>query len=292
MSASSNCVTCGMLTQLACSRGPAIFWMRVSGRRSIGPKAAKSTWGTAGSAPPETAAAPVISCLTCALTSSAVIRPLSPVPVTRARSTPSSRANRRTEGPACAREKPGSSMTGDAAASAAGGVTAVAAGRGVVAAAAAGGAGLAAGAGFSAGAAFAAADAAVVAAGSPAPGSTTAITSPFETRSPRLILSSRIVPLAGEGTSKVAFSVSSVINGASVATVSPTLTMTSITSTSLKSPRSGTRISIGPATREPAYTVTGLGLSGSMPNRAIAPRTVPTSRRPSSASAFSAASAI
>ena len=31
MSASSNCVTCGMLTQLACRRGPEIFWMRDSG---------------------------------------------------------------------------------------------------------------------------------------------------------------------------------------------------------------------------------------------------------------------
>ena len=31
MSASSNCVTCGRLTQLACRRGPAIFWMRDSG---------------------------------------------------------------------------------------------------------------------------------------------------------------------------------------------------------------------------------------------------------------------
>ena len=116
MSASSNCVTCGMLTQLACSRGPAIFWMRVSGRRSIGPKAAKSTLGTAGSAASPGRAGAVSSCLTYAFTSSAVIRPLRPVPVMRARSTPSSRAKRRTDGPACAREKPGSSMMGRAAA--------------------------------------------------------------------------------------------------------------------------------------------------------------------------------
>ena len=33
MSASSNCVTCGMLTQLACRRGPEILWMRDSGLR-------------------------------------------------------------------------------------------------------------------------------------------------------------------------------------------------------------------------------------------------------------------
>src|SRR5438270_8594724 len=38
------------------------------------------------------------------------MRPLKPWPVTRARSTPSSRANLRTEGPACARENPGSSI--------------------------------------------------------------------------------------------------------------------------------------------------------------------------------------
>src|SRR5581483_1481049 len=48
-----------------------------------------------------------------ALTSSCVTRPLNPVPDTRVRSTPSSRANFRTEGPACAREKPGSLMGGN-----------------------------------------------------------------------------------------------------------------------------------------------------------------------------------
>src|SRR5262245_48839032 len=42
--------------------------------------------------------------------SSWVRRPLKPVPATCVRSTPSSRANLRTEGPAWAREKPGSSM--------------------------------------------------------------------------------------------------------------------------------------------------------------------------------------
>src|SRR5690606_36871787 len=49
---------------------------------------------------------------TYALTSSAVMRPLNPVPVTWVRSTPSSRANLRTEGPACAREKPGTLIGG------------------------------------------------------------------------------------------------------------------------------------------------------------------------------------
>src|SRR5690348_10435253 len=40
------------------------------------------------------------------------MRPLNPVPVTRVRSTPSSRENLRTDGPACAREKPGSLIGG------------------------------------------------------------------------------------------------------------------------------------------------------------------------------------
>ena len=57
MSASSCCVTCGTLTQLACSRGPEIFWMRDSGSVSTRPYFAKSTVGTAGSAPPRGAAA-------------------------------------------------------------------------------------------------------------------------------------------------------------------------------------------------------------------------------------------
>ena len=117
MSASSNCVTCGRLTQLACSRGPEIFWMRVSGLRSTGPNAAKSTVGTFGNASAPAAAAarppPCNTCFTYALTSASVMRPLLPVPCTRARSTPSSRARRRMDGLACDRAKPGSSMTLD-----------------------------------------------------------------------------------------------------------------------------------------------------------------------------------
>ena len=37
MSASSNCVTCGIITQLRESAGPEILWMRESGFASIGP---------------------------------------------------------------------------------------------------------------------------------------------------------------------------------------------------------------------------------------------------------------
>jgi len=59
MSASSNCVTCGMFTQLACRRGPEIFWMRDSGLVSTGPNFEKSTAGMVGRpVPPPFALAP------------------------------------------------------------------------------------------------------------------------------------------------------------------------------------------------------------------------------------------
>ena len=47
MSASSNCVTCGIETQLRCRLGPESFWMRDSGFDSTGPNLAKSTSGQA-----------------------------------------------------------------------------------------------------------------------------------------------------------------------------------------------------------------------------------------------------
>ena len=59
MSASSICQTCGTLSQLACRRGPEIFWMRPSGLTSIAPNFEKSTSGTFGSAPPP-AGAPLV----------------------------------------------------------------------------------------------------------------------------------------------------------------------------------------------------------------------------------------
>src|ERR1700733_12328850 len=52
-----------------------------------------------------------------------------------------------------------------------------------------------------------------------------------------------MTPPAVDGTSMVAFSVSSVTSGASVSMLSPGLTRTSITATSLKLPMSGTRTS-------------------------------------------------
>ena len=70
-----------------------------------------------------------------------------------------------------------------------------------------------------------------------------ATTSPALTRAPFATWTFATVPAAEDGTSIVALSVSSVISGDSRPTVSPSFTRTSMTSTSLKSPRSGTRTS-------------------------------------------------
>ena len=45
MSASSNCVTCGIITQLRARLAPEIFLIRDSGTVSTGPNLAKSTFG-------------------------------------------------------------------------------------------------------------------------------------------------------------------------------------------------------------------------------------------------------
>ena len=52
------------------------------------------------------------------------------------------------------------------------------------------------------------------------------------------------MPAAGDGTSMVALSDSSVSSGSSALTAAPSATCTSITGTSLKSPMSGTLTSI------------------------------------------------
>jgi hypothetical protein len=70
------------------------------------------------------------------------------------------------------------------------------------------------------------------------------ISEPADILSPTLILSSLTVPPNGAGMSIAALSDSTVINAVSVAILSPTLTMISMTSTSLKLPISGTRTSL------------------------------------------------
>src|SRR4051812_47214843 len=74
------------------------------------------------------------------------------------------------------------------------------------------------------------------------------MTVPSETVSPTSTRSSPTVPAAGDGTSMVALSDSSVMSGSSSATLSPGFTITSMIGTSVKSPMSGTRTSSGSAT--------------------------------------------
>jgi hypothetical protein len=71
--------------------------------------------------------------------------------------------------------------------------------------------------------------------------SSTRIGEPFDTLSPTLILISFTTPAFGDGISMVALSDSSVTSDCSLDTASPGFTRTSMTSTSLKSPMSGTR---------------------------------------------------
>src|SRR5438132_6265929 len=183
------------------------------------------------------------------------MRPLKPWPMTRARSTPSSRANLRTEGPACALENPGSSIgakslrsvvaTAAARAAPASGALArsgAAAGetpRGVGGGAAA----LREGGAVAGGAVAGGAVAGVAVAGVEPLARTVAMRSPVLTLPPLLVWSFSTTPTAVEGTSMVALSDSSVTSGESMTTVSPGFTSTSMTATSLKLPMSGTRTS-------------------------------------------------
>ena len=67
---------------------------------------------------------------------------------------------------------------------------------------------------------------------------------PSDTLSPTLTFNSFTTPANGAGTSMVALSLSSVTSESSALTLSPGLTSTSMTGTSLKSPMSGTRTSL------------------------------------------------
>ena len=106
MSASSLCVTCGMVTQLRCSTGPLMRLIRDSATRSTSPNFSKSTFGQGSTSRPPTAApfdgaaALAGAPFDAASTSPLRIRPLRPRALHRARSTPSSRARRRAPGPA------------------------------------------------------------------------------------------------------------------------------------------------------------------------------------------------
>src|SRR5438445_798246 len=207
------------------------------------------------------------------------MRPLGPLPLTRPRSTPSSRASLRTPGPACAFWNASSSITAGASGGSSHGGGIVAVGppysfRGVGCSTEdfCGSARSTEGAcrpsafagasrkGFSGSTCspggVPARDAATGCSGvagscglaperdSLSFASRRAISEPSDTLSPTFTATSRTVPAAGEGTSMVALSDSSVTSGASAAIWSPGFTNTSITGTSLKSPMSGTLTSM------------------------------------------------
>src|SRR5450830_1845025 len=194
-SASSNCVTCGIMTQLRCRLGPEIFLMRDSGSNSVAPNLLKSSDGHGSKSRPTpepalatgalgAATAPDITPLTKFCTSSWVMRPFGPEPATRPSSTPSSRANLRIDGEACA------SLP----------LTAGAAATGALATAATGAAAACAGAGAAAAGAGAAAP--VV--------STTSTSEPLATLSPTLTFNSLTIPAWLDGISMLALSDSTV----------------------------------------------------------------------------------
>ena len=166
-----------------------------------------------------------------------------------------------------------------------------------LAAAAAGAAG--AGAGAAAAAAVAAAGAAAFAAGVAAPASAASGSSssePSEILSPSLTRSSLTTPACDDGISIDALSLSTVTSDCSAFTVSPGLTSISMTSTSLKSPMSGTFTSTRAMFVSPrcssAQAYSGLMLSVSILYFLIASATLAAGSTPSSASAFSAATVM
>src|SRR5471032_1290333 len=251
-SASSNCVTCGIMTQLRCRFGPLIFLMRDSGSSSVGPNLLKSITGHGSTLmpPPDApagaavgaAVAPLITPLTKFCTSTWVMRPFGPVPGTLPRSTPSSRANLRIDGEACA-SLPVTTEPADTGAAAAGAAAAAATGADATAA----------------GAADAAA---ATGAAAPPVAVTTSSGEPSCTLSPTLTLMAVTTPAWLDGISMLALSDSTVISDWSTLIVSPTLTINSMTSTSLKSPMSGTLTSTGPLAAAAAGAAAGAAAAG------------------------------
>jgi hypothetical protein len=196
------------------------FWIRVSGSRYSSPRSTTGFDGPAAGAPASAAGAgPALGPRS---TSSTVMRPLRPVPCTVERSTPSSRARRRTDGDAYA--GPSSGRWGSGAVGSGGGASD---GR----------------ADISAAIAVRTADGAAASVGAPdsALTATVATSVPSEAVSPTLSSTSCTIPATGDGMSIVALSDSSATSGSSSATESPACTKTSITGTSVKSPMSGTR---------------------------------------------------
>src|SRR5450432_1744203 len=156
------------------------------------------------------------------------MRSFGPEPFTRDRSTPSSRANARTEGEACALLKLALSIGEDAAVAVRAELVEAGTAGVVRPSTGSGRAGCPGSARTEAGAAAAPA------------ASSSRITVPSLTLSPSFTLSSVTVPALGAGTSIAAFSDSTEISESSALTTSPALTKISMIGTSLKSPMSGT----------------------------------------------------
>ena len=209
--------------------------MRESGLVSMTPYLEKSTTGMADTCkpPPEPPCGCASVALTKLCTSFLVMRPFSPLPLTRVRSTPNSRAKCRMDGLACAFPVGLlGKLVGATIGVATGAVT------GVVAA------GFAAsftGAGVVGGLTSADVSVALV--------SIDKISVPSDILSPTLTLTFFTTPSNGAGTSIVALSVSKVSRDCSALTVSPAFTITSITGTSLESPMSGISTCLISATR-------------------------------------------
>ena len=183
------------------------------------------------------------------------MRPFRPLPFTSFKGTPSSRANLRTDGDAWG--KPSVASPG-ACAGACVRTALVEMLAGASTGSARTGAEVAAGA--DAGATGAAVGAALAVATLP---SRITTKSPILTLSPSLTLISLTKPAEADGISIDALSLSTVIRLCSTFTVSPTFTSSSMTATSLKSPMSGMRTSIGPtATGAGAATGTAAGDAG------------------------------
>ncbi len=221
--------------------------------------------------------------------SSSVIRALKPVPATRARSTPSSRAKRRTEGLAWAVEKPLSlTLASFAPLAGAGTAAGAAAGAGVAFGAAGGGGAADAGTG---------AETAAWTGAAPAPSSTrtVATTSPGETVHPWWQVPCRRCPRPSKARPWSPSQSPASPSGPSTSMASPGLTSTSMTATSLKLPMSGTRTSM---TRVTLFSLNvdqvfkGSAFAGSIPRAVMALPTVARSILPSSANALSVATTM
>src|SRR5215213_7952886 len=239
MSASSLWVTWGTFSQERCRNGPEIFLIRGRGWVSTGPNLEKSWGGISGIPVPAAtagAAAGAAGPLRVASRSSLVIRPFSPVPRMAARSTPSSRARRRTLGPAWG--MPAAAPSPDGPAGAGAGAAA-----GAEAEAAAAVPDTSAGEGSCCWTSAACRSSAAAGWAAPSP-PRVRMRSPSLTSSPTDTARRWTTPSAGEGTSMVALSDSRVMSGSSGATVSPAATWTSMTGTPLKSPMSGTLTSM------------------------------------------------